>query len=112
MNIGITSPDLLISSGGAQNHTINVIGILNNYYNIIYLPDPKLYKEFRKDNDNIIKRSKNLEKSGIKITKYFYDILNNNYDYNEIINIYSKEKIDFIFAFEFIENSVFSKNLH
>lgn len=110
MYIGITGPDLLINTGGAQVHAINVINILNNYYDIVYLPDPKLYKEFRKDKNSIIEKSEELKKYGIRITKYFYDILNNNYNYDEIINMYSREKIDFIFALEFIENPVFSKN--
>ncbi len=110
MDIGITGPDILLNRGGSQNHAINVIDILNNYYNIIYLPNPGLYNEFKKDKDNIIKRSKELEKSGIKITKYFYDILNNNYNYDEIINMYSKEKIDFIYNFDYMDNFIFSKN--
>ncbi len=110
MNIGITGPDIIISKGGAQNVAVNVIKILNNHYNIIYLPDPELYNKFRSNKNNTIKIANNLERAGIKITKYFYDILDNNYNYDEIINIYSKENMDFIFNFDFIGNFIFSKN--
>jgi len=111
MNIGITSPDIIINDGGAQNVAINVIKILNKYYNIIYFPDPYMYNKFRNNKNDVINRIEYLEKSGIKITKYFYDILDNNYSYNEIINIYSNENIDFLFDFDFMNNFIFSKNL-
>ena len=61
MNIGITDPDLLINSCGAQNHSINVMKILNNYHNIIYFPDPELYNEFKKNKNDIIEKSKILK---------------------------------------------------
>ncbi len=110
MNIGITGPNILLNQGGAENHAINVINVLNNYHNIIYFPDPDLYNEFKKDRNYTIEKLKNMEESGIKITKYFYDILDNNYNYDEIINIYSREKIDFLYNFDFMDNFIFSKN--
>jgi len=108
VNIGITDPDILLTYGGAQTHTINVIKILNNYFNIIYLPDPEIYNRSKKE--ILIQKAHELENQGIKITKYFYDIIINEYSYNKILDIYSKEKLDLLINFDYMHNSIFSKN--
>ena len=106
MKLGITGPDVLINNGGAQIHAINVIKILSDYYNIIYFPDPILYNLFRRNKDMIIKKAKELEKNGIKIVNSFYYLIDKNYNYNKIIDIYSEEKTDFLFDLDFINNSI------
>ena len=108
MNIGITGPDIILSYGGAQTHTINVIKILNNYFNIIYLPNPEIYDELKRE--VLIQKAHELENQGIKITKYFYDVNSNKYNYHEIIDIYSQEKLDILIDFDYMYNAIFSKN--
>lgn len=108
MKLGITAgPDILINNGSVPIHAINVIKILNDYYNIIYVPDPVLFKSFKKNRRYVISRKKYLESQGIKIINSFMEILDNTYNYEEIINIYSKENFDFLFDLEYINNSIF-----
>ena len=108
MNIGITGPDIILSYGGAQTHTINVIKILNNYFNIIYLPNPEIYNKSKKE--VLVQKAHELEAQGVKITKHFYDMSGNNYKYDEIIDIYSQEKLDILIDFDYMYNALFSNN--
>ena len=108
MNIGVTGPDLFSSYGGAQTHTINIIKILNNYFNIVYLPNPEIYNKSKKE--VLIQKAHELENQDIKITKYFYEVNSNKYTYHEIIDIYSREKLDILIDFDYMYNGIFSKN--
>ncbi len=108
MNIGVTGPDIFSSYGGAQTHTINIIKILNNYFNIVYLPNPNIYNKLQKE--VLIQKAHELENKGVKITKYFYDVNSNNYNYHEIIDIYSQEKLDILIDFDYMYNAIFEKN--
>ena len=106
MNIAITGPDILLSDGGAQRHTINISRILKKYYNIVYLPDPALMKKYKKNIKNIKTKIENLEEH-IKIIDSFKEIIEKNYTYDEILEMYAKENFDFIYDFEFINNGIF-----
>ena len=108
MNIGVTGPDIFTNYGGAQAHTINVIKILNNYFNIVYLPNPDIYNKSKKE--VLVQKAHELENQGIKITKYFYNVNDNNYNYKETIDIYSQEKLDILIDFDYMYNAIFSKN--
>ena len=108
MNIGVTGPDIFTNYGGAQAHTINVIKILNNYFNIVYLPNPDIYNKSKKE--VLLQKAHELENQGIKITKYFNNVNDNNYNYKETIDIYSQEKLDILIDFDYIYNAIFSKN--
>ena len=108
MNIGVTGPDIFSSYGGAQTHTINVVKILNNYFNIVYLPNPEIYNKSKKE--VLVRKAHELENQGIKITKYFYNVNDNNYNYKETIDIYSQEKLDILIDFDYMYNAIFSKN--
>ena len=108
MNIGVTGPDIFSSYGGAQTHTINIIKILNNYFNIVYLPTPEIYNKSKKE--VLIQKAHELENQGIKITKYFHEVNSNRYNYDVIIDAYSKEKLDILIDFDYMYNAIFSKN--
>jgi len=108
VNIGVTGPDIFSSYGGAQTHTINIIKILNNYFNIVYLPSPEIYNKSKKE--VLIQKAYELENQDIKITKYFYEVNSNRYNYDEIIDIYSREKLDILIDFDYMYNAIFSKN--
>lgn len=108
MNIGVTGPDIFSSYGGSQTHTINIIKLLNNYFNIVYLPNPEIYNRSAKE--VLIQKADELKNRGVKITKYFYDVNSNNYNYYKIIDIYSQEKLDILIDFDYMYNAIFSKN--
>ncbi|WP_393972143.1 hypothetical protein OXIME_000750 [Oxyplasma meridianum] len=103
ITIGFIGPDIISFYGGLQTHTINVIKILNNYFNIIYFLNPYLYKKYKIDKNILLNKTKKVEDNGIHITNTFYDIINNNHKYNEIIKLYSKEDVNFYFDLDFID---------
>ena len=105
MNIGVTGPDIFSSYGGSQTHTINIIKLLNNYFNIVYLPNPEIYNRSAKE--VLIQKADELKNRGVKITKYFYDVNSNNYNYYKIIDIYSQEKLDILIDFDYMYNAIF-----
>ena len=105
MNIAIVGQDLITKYGGAENHAINVIRELNKYYNILYFPDPAKYKKIRKQREDMMKRVKELEDKGVKITKVFYTAVVGNYNPKQIMKIYLQEKIDLILSFDVINYS-------
>ncbi len=105
MNIAIVGPDLITEYGGAENHAVNVIRELNKYYNVLYFPDSANYKEIRKRREDMMKRAKELEDKGVKITKVFYTALVGNYNSKQIMKIYLQEKIDLILSFDVINYS-------
>ncbi|PYB68457.1 hypothetical protein DMB44_03710 [Thermoplasma sp. Kam2015] len=106
MKIGITGPDLILSHGGAQNHTLNVIRILSNYFEFIYFPDPYFYDKYRHYRNAVKERVKTMTLEGLKLPSSFDAILDENYSYNEIIKIYSEEQFDYIFDFDFNSRSI------
>lgn len=100
LSIGITSPEIISSYGGAQTHTINIIKILNDFYDIVYFPNPKLYK---KNKNKLIEQVKILRDEGIHITKVFDEAIDNNYDFQKILDLYSKENINIFFDLDYID---------
>ncbi len=107
MKIAITDSDLF-NYGGGQTHAIRVINLLNKHYDIYCFPDPKYAKYKLSDIEDKIQY---LEKDNIKIVDSFYDIIGKNYSYNKIINIYSKNKMDFILSFDLDYNNFFNYSL-
>ena len=100
MKLGITGPDLLILSGGGQTYTINVIRILNKKYDIVYFPDASLYRKYRLNKKYVMERAHELESKDIKITDFFFELLETKSSYSDIVTKYASEKVDFIFAFD------------
>ena len=99
--IGIVGPDLILSSGGAINHSINVMFELRNDFKFIFFPNPYLINKYRENkkivNDEILM----LSKFQITIPAIFINALNNKISCNEIINEYLKIHIDALFNFDY-----------
>ncbi|AAT42888.1 glycosyltransferase family 4 protein [Picrophilus oshimae] len=99
--IGILGPDLFLSSGGAINHSINVMFDLKNDFKFIFFPNPYFINKYRKNkkivNDKIIM----LSKFQITVPEIFIKALNNKISWKEIINKYLNIHVDALFNFDY-----------
>jgi len=99
MKLGITGSDIISNRSGGTVHVINVINELKRCYDVSYFPNPEILNRLSKE--QISTRLKELEHDGIEIVSSFYDIINKDYTYNNIIDIYSRENVDFLFSFDY-----------
>ncbi len=112
MNLGIIGDDLFGQIGGGSTHTVQVLKRLSKYYNIIYFPNPAFYFLYKEHKEDIIHSATNFEKIGIKMTSSFYDILDKDLNFKDIIEEYTKEKIDFVYNMDYLPTPVFSDNIY
>ena len=111
MNIGITGPNILSEQiGGAERHTLNILSLLSKEYKFTYFPAPDLYKDFEKNIVNVRAKILQLKQINVNITKYFNEILNNNYSSIEVIKLYCREDISFLFSFDYLYNPISTCN--
>ena len=98
--IGITGPDFLISSGGVLNHSLNVARILSQHYNFIFVPNPKLIRNYRRNRNKVLKRIEYLKELNVRVPTGLTDALEGRTDARSLINGFKDElHLNFIINF-------------
>lgn len=99
MKIGVTGSDIILNKSGGTVHVINVINELNNYYDVIFFPDPETI--IRTPISTLRERIEEITTHGIKFVDKIYEIIEEKYNYKKIMDIYSNESVDFLFTFDY-----------
>ena len=100
ISIGVTGPDLLIESGGAQNHALNVMTLLNKYYDFIYVLNPFKIEKYRKELERVSRKVDYLKEMNIRIPQCALEAIESGTSGKWLLEKYEGDlKVDYIFNF-------------
>lgn len=99
--IGVVGPDLLLSSGGAINHSTSVMSELRNDFKFIFLPNPYFMKKFKNNRQLVLDKIQKLGEFQIEVPHIFLEALENMSSVSDLVEGYSQIHMDALFDFDY-----------
>ncbi|MEM4067216.1 MAG: glycosyltransferase family 4 protein [Candidatus Micrarchaeaceae archaeon] len=98
----MVGPDILLGSGGAENHSLNVMVELSSNFDFVFVPDPNRTKEYMLNLSKIETKLALLQSKGIKVPDSFKSLISGEISRHEYNKDIFKLKHDLLINFDYL----------